>query len=1271
MNKVTSMKGRAGYLATLAHALALAAAAALGGATPAQAVIPIMHNSSTTTSAYWGGDWGKSPSSKYGRFTCVTCHSSRLVGGNAKLVRGSIALPGGPSVTGSVLFGSYSAYGSDSGHSSSTRVCEVCHSQTSHHRYDNSANGANHKGNLDCTSCHTHSSGFARMSVGSGGSSCDGCHADLYLSASGYGMHSNASGLSYKHYMDNAAATSDPSLTGGTLGTSWYSTDIPDDTGTALKARRCLMCHVDHDQFNSRKAYNLRPNVTTVPTAGMNRDDNLCLSCHTQEKTKAYPGPNGEPKVLPIPFPTVAYGNATSVLNHSTHGYPITTTYADGSTFSAICVKCHNDSIGKNGESPKSSVNGQRGSYKFGEHNSSVPARFAIFSNDFYQRPASGTTLTLNGTAKTIQVAPSPGWTVDMHQGHYLAVTSGGAANSRALITANTADSITLQSWPAGLDSAASFDLVDDNLSVDSICFSCHSKNGQGKGSGENLDWYGQQGMSTMLEDIYDIFVGDSGTLPASVNRKTSVPVYLKSNSWTSTNIKGYILKSPGGKRVISGLTAGPTASGNPSYPWSYTLTLATWVTSAGGGIELIKPASHPVDTYARHESDERVGAGEGWTKGDQGVTVTASTTQITDNTKLWSGSEFTGLSIVFPSVFDGSGKWVSSTVSGGGTGTVSFSPAVTGLSATGGDNYFIGTRHVSCADCHNPHASFKNPEGSVSSADATHLTDTRHADVPGWYDGIWVGHLLKVRSSTHVEQVRFITAFDKESGQYTVSLPWSAVPDASYSYEVLMGEKWSAAGQSGGRAGSGSSGSWGVVVTSWRPAPAYGTMTGAYSLKKIENVFDNLSSTGLRGSTVAGQRDLCVRCHSSYSFGTATPMTPSGGPDVNVGARSTDIVEEFNPNNPAHHAVYARGRNQPIMATGDAAGHKSSYNPYWPAYGALPGAPYSKSTLGAANDTGKTVSVSTNGVATFAGGSIPSTVIPGWFLYVNTAAGGSAPAGTALAQGATQGWFEVVTVDAGNQVTVKPKPGTAYSGSYFKLTAGIGNTFVPPFGPWSILRCTDCHGSTKTDPVGPHASVNRWLIKSLDSDLSFEWYDGSATLATIKPNTGAVSAIFCFNCHRRDVYGDLNSYADTTGIATNQIAYRSFSRQAHSGDTGTGHPDRLALKGMHNDDTGRCAKVDTLVWKDISCRHCHAGDKVGGIHGTNAVATKSNAPNVGKGQGKRFLNGATWAGYNMPTTNVVSCYTKTADNSVSTCNRTQNDITTSAPLYNYTSARY
>ena len=131
-----------------------------------------------------------------------------------------------------VVFGSYTAFGKDNAHGTSQRICEVCHTITAYHTYNNAA--TNHNGNDDCTRCHKHSSGFKGSGGSLGGSSCDtaGCHNDLYGNSSGsnYGMHSNVAGMSYKHYMDNALTTSDATLTGGMLGKSWYATNLPDST---------------------------------------------------------------------------------------------------------------------------------------------------------------------------------------------------------------------------------------------------------------------------------------------------------------------------------------------------------------------------------------------------------------------------------------------------------------------------------------------------------------------------------------------------------------------------------------------------------------------------------------------------------------------------------------------------------------------------------------------------------------------------------------------------------------------------------------------------------------------------------------------------------------------------------------------------------------------------------------------------------------------------------------------------------------------------------
>ncbi|WP_279342400.1 CxxxxCH/CxxCH domain-containing protein [Geotalea sp. SG265] len=1143
-----------------------------------------------------------------------------------------------------------------------------------------------HSTSTSCNGCHTHvnatNDGFtaagkalhmnglieAQAGESSGGSPCGGCHqeatgaAALYsASTTSYSMHSQASGLNYRHYMDNDLTT------GGTgiLGTSTYYNLIP-DSSTNTTARRCLMCHVDHDQFKTagKRAYNLRANATTTPTAGVNDDTNLCLSCHQTSRTKAYSTPDGQINVMPIPYPNLTYANATSVLNVSTHGYGVKSAkYADGTQFNGVCVKCHNDSMGGNGDfGPKSGVNGQystAGKYpRFGQHQSSIPARFAVLGNQYYQ----GTVSSANSTSLTVSGTP---WAGKNFDGYALTLTKGTGSNARYTVYSTSSNTLYLNgSFTTVPDSTTLFEVSNPKPAVENICFSCHSKGTDYKkfASYSTSDWYGQKKIDGRLSGMRDIFVGDSGTTPSGGSRTTTFLITTK-NVWTASTgtppnatggLVGYVFKAPGGSRTV---TANTASSGGTTQ-----ITVAAFQTAAGN-YQLVKPASHPLDSFGRHDSYERVTATSGWNKGDFGNISTATTTSITGYGKLWTGSDFNGMTITFPDI------GVSSTINGGTThGVITFSPSVSGL--TNGQNFYIGSRHVSCADCHNTHAAFRNPEGTVtSSSNNTNnytLVASDSKNVPGWADGKWVGQLIKVRSSAGVEQIRYISGFTLSSGTYTVSLPWTTPPDATYTYEVLMGDKWTAVNQSGGRAGSGSSGVWGTVITGgW--ATGFTRANGGFvdtanlTYKKIENVFDNLSSTGLGGSTIAGQRDLCIRCHSSYAFGTATPMTPSGDAKSNVVARSTDVAAEFNPNNVAHHAVYARGNNQPVkMNYGNTS---ASYNSYfntsnWPYY-----------NTSVATDT---VSI-TNGVATFAGaGALPRNALPGWVIYVGADTPPANPiAGTGTSASGT-GFLEITTITDATHFTVRAmnssgqwitSVSTSAATANWFVSPGLGSAFVPPFGPWSILRCTDCHGSTKTDPVGPHASINKWLIKDADVSLQFEWMSnkgGSASYATVNYSTYLTASTdkgyFCFNCHRADVYG-----SEATAAAKAAPANEALGRIKHGSS--------MWLKDGSNIALSRGTTNGTYFAQ--YCRHCHGGDKIGGIHGSN-MANGRGTDAVP--QSRRFLNGATWNGLGLPTTasGSISCYTIGTANNVSQCTHhggsTPGTYTGAAANYDYTS---
>lgn len=155
----------------------------------------LLHNSQTTGSTKWSGSWGVT-GGQYGEFTCTTCHSSTTTGtnGNVKKIVSSIPATIGAAIVKPVTFNNMTGFGDDSAtHTASTKICEVCHTQTTAHQYNTTL--APQSGNLthangDCTQCHLHADGFK----------ASGHLVPLYATtdghtgcASGTGCHTNSS----------------------------------------------------------------------------------------------------------------------------------------------------------------------------------------------------------------------------------------------------------------------------------------------------------------------------------------------------------------------------------------------------------------------------------------------------------------------------------------------------------------------------------------------------------------------------------------------------------------------------------------------------------------------------------------------------------------------------------------------------------------------------------------------------------------------------------------------------------------------------------------------------------------------------------------------------------------------------------------------------------------------------------------------------------------------------------------------------------------------
>ncbi|MFQ5427493.1 MAG: cytochrome c3 family protein [Thermodesulfobacteriota bacterium] len=177
-----------------------------------------------------------------------------------------------------------------------------------------------------------------------------------------------------------------------------------------------------------------------------------------------------------------------------------------------------------------------------------------------------------------------------------------------------------------------------------------------------------------------------------------------------------------------------------------------------------------------------------------------------------------------------------------------------------------------------------------------------------------------------------------------------------------------------------------------------------------------------------------------------------------------------------------------------------------------------------------------------------------------------------------------------------------------------------------STMTCTDCHGpDSVTDPQGPHGSTNKWILRNNEMPAG-------------SPGN------FCYNCHRRDVYGD-EGYVGPNA---------NYSRVPHPVD-GLGAASPFYTSGVGTGNDGN--------FFGNLCLTCHGGgyDSVNnmmkGIHGSNAPAgvVAGSSP-----LGYRMMNGACVESYvpATPTTG-AKLYFRTVTSSDKVCKSTFADILT------------
>ncbi|MDH4140096.1 MAG: hypothetical protein OEV43_05940, partial [Coriobacteriia bacterium] len=83
-------------------------------------------------------------------------------------------------------------------------------------------------------------------------------------------------------------------------------------------------------------------------------------------------------------------------------------------------------------------------------------------------------------------------------------------------------------------------------------------------------------------------------------------------------------------------------------------------------------------------------------------------------------------------------------------------------------------------------------------------------------------------------------------------------------------------------------------------------------------NAQDSTYPTYSRLTTSGYQWQLCLKCHSTYAWGTTAP-TVSVNLSGQTGGKQTDVGEDFSPTQLAYHPLFATGLNQPAVGLNSA----------------------------------------------------------------------------------------------------------------------------------------------------------------------------------------------------------------------------------------------------------------------------------------------------------------------------------------------------------------
>ena len=304
----------------------------------------------------------------YGNWTveCCVCHNQhnqeqKVYGNNSGYIRRSInltnikfsdaagnPLPGKSGIKSVIFKGQTGANSFADGDATLNGICEVCHTQTSHHLNSAAGDHAHYSGQ-NCITCHNHGNGFSHGG-GGGGINCADCHDSgdhpihLLRGVTCEQCHGNST-----FYNDGNVQFADSQLFAGTTVCAACHSTKP---GWGETATACLSCHKVTQ--GNRTAVGAQFQGNSHHIQGIEVADSHCYECHWEARRVdgvvtgkidvAYHGGQAEPGaavnlvVYGAGVRPDSYQESTTAIQYLADG-----SRAEIEKLNGHCLGCHSD----------------------------------------------------------------------------------------------------------------------------------------------------------------------------------------------------------------------------------------------------------------------------------------------------------------------------------------------------------------------------------------------------------------------------------------------------------------------------------------------------------------------------------------------------------------------------------------------------------------------------------------------------------------------------------------------------------------------------------------------------------------------------------------------------------------------------------------------------------------------------------------------------------------------------------------------------------------